>query len=306
MTYSSKLRGRPQKSGRSVSILLVLLAGIALIAAWNLLQQRDAPIPKTVNLTVLSGTATVIRADAGSDPPLQSGGASILQAGDEVRTSSESKAKLTFSGGETVELGSETHLTVLELHQNPVSRALVAVLALHRGNTLTRIRHVLFQGMRFEIETAVATVQARGTVFQVDALSNDHLYVAVFDGVVHVSMGEQSLDLEAGQASDVYLGQPLVAVNSGQPAPTDDVQAGDSPPQTTATLTDREKTLFPPVETPTRPGDNYVLYTVQKGDTLRSIARQFDVPWEDIWNANKDTVSSPELIRVGQELRIPK
>jgi hypothetical protein len=305
MTYSSRLRGRPQKSGRSVSILLVMLAVIAAFAAWNLLQQRDAPIPKTVNLTVLSGTATVIRADAGGDPPLEAGGTSVLQAGDEVQTGSNSRAKLTFTGGETVELGSETHLTVLELHQNPVSRALVAVLALHRGNTLTRIRHVLFQGMRFEIETAVATIQARGTVFQVDALSNDHTYVAVFDGVVRVAMGEQSLDLEAGQASDVYLGQPLVAVSSGQPAPTDDMPVNGTP-QSSTTLTDREKTLFPPVETPTLPGDNYVLYTVQQGDTLRSIARKFDMPWEDIWNANKDTVSSPELIRVGQELRIPR
>ncbi len=306
MTYSSRLNGRPKKGGRSISILLVLLAVIALIAARNWFQRRDALVPKTANLTVLTGTATVTRADAGSDAPLQAGNTSSLQAGDEVLTGPDSKAKLTLSTGETVELGDNTHLTVLELYENPMTRAPVAVMGLHAGKTYTRIRHVLFQGMRFEIETAVATIQARGTEFEVDAPSNDHTYVAVYDGVVNILMGEQSLALEAGQASDVRLGQPLIAINAAQPAPSEVQGSISGTPWGTATLTDQDKTLLPQIVTPTRPGDNYQLYTVQKGDTLNSIAREFGVTWQAIWDANKDTLSSPELIRVGQELRIPK
>lgn len=50
-------------------------------------------------------------------------------------------------------------------------------------------------------------------------------------------------------------------------------------------------------------------YTVQKGDSLSKIAKQFygDANrWNDIFEANKDTISDPDLIHPGQELKIPE
>ena len=179
------------------------------------------------------------------------------------------------------------------------------LLALHRGQTLTRIPHQLLQGARFEIETKVATVRAHGTEFQCDALT-EHVYVAVFDGVVTVSMGEQSVELRAGQSLEARLGQPLVPADLSQPPPFDVISTPSIDPEQRPTLTDAEKTLFPPVLTPTRPDDLFQLYTVQKGDTLYSIAGRFGVSWEAIWSANKDRLASPELIRAGQQLRIPR
>jgi len=49
-------------------------------------------------------------------------------------------------------------------------------------------------------------------------------------------------------------------------------------------------------------------YTVQSGDTLSGIALSFygDASrWPEIFEANRDRISNPNLIRVGQELRIP-
>ena len=49
-------------------------------------------------------------------------------------------------------------------------------------------------------------------------------------------------------------------------------------------------------------------YTVQEGDTLRSIARQFygnSAKWTLIYEANYDAMSGPSMISVGQELLIP-
>jgi resuscitation-promoting factor RpfA len=48
-------------------------------------------------------------------------------------------------------------------------------------------------------------------------------------------------------------------------------------------------------------------YTVVSGDTLWSIAASHQVPggWPAIFAANQDSVSDPDLIRVGQSLRIP-
>ena len=49
-------------------------------------------------------------------------------------------------------------------------------------------------------------------------------------------------------------------------------------------------------------------YTVQSGDTLSKIAKQFygdSNRYMDIFNANSDILSDPNKIQVGQELSIP-
>ena len=49
-------------------------------------------------------------------------------------------------------------------------------------------------------------------------------------------------------------------------------------------------------------------HMVAKGDTLFSLARRYysdQRRWKDIWEANRNTVPDPNVIRVGQELVIP-
>jgi hypothetical protein len=276
---------------------------------------------------VVGGEAVVSRADAGTDPSLRTGASTTMQRGDEVRTGAGSRARLTFSGGEVVELGSNTRVAILELHEtratgSSLSHGLVVFLALEEGHATTRIRHMLFQGSRFVIETRIATVEARGTLFECQVLDKERIRVAVHEGVVTVSMGEQELQLNAGQGVVAQLGQPLMSSVVPTLIPSSDVplasDAGTETPSATKmpTLTILQKTLFPPVITPTRPGDaagppvvggglGDGTYTVQPGDTLYSIARSQGVSWEALWQANKDVLASPELIHPGQTLRIP-
>ena len=49
-------------------------------------------------------------------------------------------------------------------------------------------------------------------------------------------------------------------------------------------------------------------YTVAKGDTLSKIAKKFygnANQWRVIFEANNDHISNPDLIRIGQVLKIP-
>lgn len=49
-------------------------------------------------------------------------------------------------------------------------------------------------------------------------------------------------------------------------------------------------------------------YTVVAGDNLSKIAKRFygnANRWHDIYDANRDQISNPDLIRVGQVLKIP-
>ncbi|MFL2860041.1 MAG: LysM peptidoglycan-binding domain-containing protein [Pontiellaceae bacterium] len=55
--------------------------------------------------------------------------------------------------------------------------------------------------------------------------------------------------------------------------------------------------------------NKYTIYHVRSGDTLSRIAKRFyDDPsrWEQIYQANRDSLQSPSGIRVGQTLVIPK
>ena len=53
-------------------------------------------------------------------------------------------------------------------------------------------------------------------------------------------------------------------------------------------------------------GGGFEEYTVQPGDSLSKIAKNWDTNWKQIWDANRDTVSNPDLIHPGQVLKIPR
>ncbi|GJG85354.1 hypothetical protein tb265_05350 [Gemmatimonadetes bacterium T265] len=49
-------------------------------------------------------------------------------------------------------------------------------------------------------------------------------------------------------------------------------------------------------------------YTVQSGDNMRRIARHVygdEMQWKKIWEANKDKIPNPDVVREGLQLTIP-
>lgn len=61
-------------------------------------------------------------------------------------------------------------------------------------------------------------------------------------------------------------------------------------------------------DSPTKkPEPQYKIYTVQRGDSLWKIARQFGLPhWSPIYELNRSVIGgNPDLIKPGQKLRIP-
>jgi nucleoid-associated protein YgaU len=57
---------------------------------------------------------------------------------------------------------------------------------------------------------------------------------------------------------------------------------------------------------PSTPTGPISAYTVRSGDTLWSIAADHDIRggWPRIYEANRDVINDPDLIRIGQSLRI--
>lgn len=312
---SHYLPSEPRKS-HATSALLALLGLLLVIGAWRWLSQRSKPLPIAADLYVVAGPVRVARADAGEDPPYAAGAATRLQRGDELLLGQGALTRLSFGEGEELILSGGAHLEILELHRSPLTRGLVATVVLHQGKTYSDLRTPARQGTQYVIETRVATVQASGTAFACEVLDKERVWVAVHQGAVTVSMGEQALTLQSGQALEVRLGQALVptgappaptalAITPASPVATSPASTAAPAAWSTATLTDLQKTLFPPARTPTRPGDNLLTYTVQPGDTLYSIAQRYGLSWEALWQANKATLPKPEMLRAGQQIIIP-
>ena len=53
-------------------------------------------------------------------------------------------------------------------------------------------------------------------------------------------------------------------------------------------------------------GGGFEEYTVQPGDSLSKIGKRWGASWKQIWDANRDTISDPDLIHPGQVLKIPR
>ena len=64
-----------------------------------------------------------------------------------------------------------------------------------------------------------------------------------------------------------------------------------------------------PAAPPTPPAAPETLYQVKPGDTLSALAQRFYGKaslYPKIFEANRDILSNPDLIKVGQKLKIPK
>ena len=47
-------------------------------------------------------------------------------------------------------------------------------------------------------------------------------------------------------------------------------------------------------------------YEVVKGDNLSKIGKKFGIAWKDIYEANRNVISNPDLIQPGWKLKIPR
>lgn len=82
-----------------------------------------------------------------------------------------------------------------------------------------------------------------------------------------------------------------------------------NPAPTPAPGSEPNKPIVPGTVAPPAPAVAYDSYTVKAGDTLSKISQQYyqdPKKYQQIFDANKDTLKSPSLIKVGQTLKIPK
>jgi nucleoid-associated protein YgaU len=53
-------------------------------------------------------------------------------------------------------------------------------------------------------------------------------------------------------------------------------------------------------------GGSETEYEVVSGDSLSKIGKKFGIAWKDIYEANRNIISNPDLIQPGWKLKIPR
>jgi LysM repeat protein len=280
-------------------LLLFALAAM-LVYGWARLGTGPEPVAATVR--VVTGQISILRADAGADETVVIGETATVQRGDGIVTGMTGEAILSVGQGDAF-LGSNAELLVLEMQKGSLLRGLAVSLALERGEIDAEMDS-LGLGGSFVLETDIVTV--KGPAFRCVVREGESVTVEVSAGLVSVTQGRDSVTLSRGQRLTAVLGRPLLVEGEPVKAPTRTPRSSSTRPP----LIDLDKTLFPvPGETgatalPTVAPSG--TYTVRAGDTLFSIAQKYDLDWEALWDANRDTVETPDMLREGQVLRIPE
>jgi hypothetical protein len=209
------------------AVILVLV----LLSAFVFLQPGGAAAAGT--LAVLQGNTTVIQQDKAlalipiqKEKQVTAGGLVAVGEGDAIQVSQDGQAQLQLLDGSTVDLGPGTELQIATLSISEQSyQVRLQMLA---GSTLNRVRRLLNVDDAYEIITPSSTISVRGTVFTVQVLSPELTYVSCDEGVVLVRMGDQVIEVRAGQEVTAAVGETLqVQPQTGGPQ-----DAGETPEAT--------------------------------------------------------------------------
>ena len=105
---------------------------------------------------------------------------------------------------------------------------------------------------------------------------------------------------EAGLTADGGLENQEVSAGSGEAE-----EQGEAEGQTQDQAeTSESEVQSAPAEQPAQQSSGGDDYTVQQGDTLGSIAKQYGVSWEGLFEQNRQVLDDPNLIVPGQQLAL--
>ncbi len=226
--------------------------GLALVLLLIISAFVVAQVTPVSEATLIVNNGEVVITQAGSGLSTAktvtavAGDAFVVKAGDTVTTGAAASAQLHLEKGGTVDLFESTSVEITELVTT--DQAYQVTLTMLAGRTMNRVVHLLGIQDHYDVRTPSSTASVRGTVFTVDVFGQDSTFVSVDEGVVNVSMGEQSVDVKAGFEVTAVVGELLVVESQNQEEP---VAPTATAVPTTAPAPTAESTAVPEIPEPT-------------------------------------------------------
>lgn len=187
-------------------LILVVVIALTLHTIWQLNGVATFESAKA-SARIQSGSALYLPAQGGPVQELANDKSLLLSAGDTI-TATHGEIQITYFDGQTTELLPGSSITIERLESrsgNTVVEILVNV-----GRVINRVKRALRQGELFNVKTPSSAAAVRGTEFVVETLGQSQSYYATDEGTVRVTMGDQSVDLQAGQELLAVEGEPLI------------------------------------------------------------------------------------------------
>lgn len=285
----------PPRHSRRGCLLLALVAVALLGYVWLRSGTRVVPVLATV--TGETGEVYLRHADA-QDERVYAGQVATLQRGDTLDTGMSGEATLSIDEN-SVFVAGNTVLRIEQLQKAPFPRGLEIALFLEEGE-IDAGMEALGWGGAFRVDTDILTID--GSQFRCVVVAGESVAVQAYGGSLKIEQGRESINLQRGQRLLAVPGQPMQVEGEVQVDPSRTPRSRS----TRAPIIELDKTLFPVEQETPALGAGGRTYTVQSGDTLYSIATDFDLEWTTLWEANRDTVAAPEVLQEGQVLRIPQ
>jgi len=207
---------RPGMS-RNVLLLSRIAAVLLFLSFWIFMfLAQPARSEELSALRVQMGRAKVSRTQPRllwfreTHPLIVEEGRTSLTRGDRIAVDEASKAVLTFFEGSTMDLWPGTELAIQQVQVGANATPALIAIEVSAGETMNRVRSSPSLARRFEVETPLLTASAEDATFRVEVISETHTYLAVYQGVIQVEMGQQEASLQAGEEAEAIAGQPLV------------------------------------------------------------------------------------------------
>lgn len=308
MTARRKRRAPNRQVGRYVALGGLLIIAIALLIQTLRPPERPTRAGAQQALVVLRGQATLTC--AGESTALEAEGRADLTSGCSVRTGAGSEAALSFDYGQIViVLGPNAAYTLERSERRQIGQALRIEGGLESGKATCWVDGGVLAGAELRLTAGPSRLACRGGQFAAVTYDDQAARLEVYTGKVNAAVGTAGATVVAGQEADLQSGAAITTLaNAQEPPALPDLPAdllATPTPTPSATVTATPDELASPATAQPTGASGETLYTVQPNDTLSSIAEQYDLTWEELWAANRDTVPSPESLLVGQTLRIP-
>lgn len=200
--------GGTRLRGRVAAVLLVGAGALALV-----LSTVPAPAAaSSTTITVLAGSATVTNG-AGSRSAMSG---DLVRPGDQVRTSADGHAVLTFIDGSTMVIEPSGSLVLEEATFRPGSVAVRVFQSV--GLTWSSVSRLLAPGSRFEVRTPALTASVRGTAFEVEVAADGETRVRTSEGAVAVSNDKG--EVIVGEGAETTAGPDQAPAPPSAPPPS--------------------------------------------------------------------------------------
>ena len=205
----------PLQSKISIVVWAITLGIVAILIAsigWQL-SSATGTVDTKASATVNGGTALLASAEGDGVQEVAAGAALLLSVGDTI-TATTASIQITYFDGQTTELLPGASITIQQL-ENSEGRTVVEILV-NIGRVFNRIKRSLRDGEMFRVNTPSSAAAVRGTEFIVETQNATTSYYATIEGVVRVTMGNEHIDLRAGEEVLAVQGQPLTVQPQSQ------------------------------------------------------------------------------------------